>query len=218
MADFPSLYWKIIYGWTAVSLAIFAALGAWGLVGFTLSYGVIFGGTMAEAHPMARAVLRSAGRNGPVFFLALAAAWSCLEELWCNGFGCVLAIHSLWADLVFVGAVFTAWLASWRFVLARRYRFRSGEAIILGSLVGVFFELVLPGHFFTQPLGALLLAPLDILVYRGLFLLPMSIIDFSGARETPVKYVAALAVPIAAAGAVAVVVFIVFSLIGAPLI
>lgn len=217
MADVISTFWKLVYIWTAVSLALFAVIGGWQLIGFVITYALVFGGMVAAVHPITRAGLRRKGRTGPLPFLLVAVAWSCFEELWCNAFGCKLAISVLWADLVFVSAVFTAWLATWYFVLARRFRFTSGQAIIMGSLMGAFFEVVLPGHLFSQPLAALLITPLAILIYRTLFVVPFAMMEFTGTRETPLKYAAAIVLPVVAAGAAAVVVFIVFTLVGAPL-
>ena len=106
-----------------------------------------------------------------------------------------MALPVLWKDVVFCAAVWLPWFLSWRLFLSKRYRFTEKEALFLAASSGLLYELVGSGALFANPAGLLLAAPLDIVVYAALFMLPMQLVDFTGERAGPAKYVVAPVLP-----------------------
>jgi hypothetical protein len=128
-------------------------------------------------------------------FVLLAVGISALEEVWCFALGNKVALPVLWKDVAFCAAVWLPWFLAWRLFLSGRYRFSEKEALLLAASSGLLYELVGKWAFFANPAGLLLVVPLDIVVYAALFVLPMQLLDFTGERTGPAKYLVSTVLP-----------------------
>lgn len=161
--------------------------------------------------------MRSRGLGGFAGFVATVLVVSVAEESLCSAFGCTLAVANLWVDLIFVPTLWLAWLTAWYFLIARRHTFESDEALLVAAAAGVLFEIVGNGAGLANPVIALLSAPGVAVVSAAICVLPMSLIERTGTRDTRAKYPIAFFVPYLAALPAAVALFMLLSSAGVRL-
>jgi hypothetical protein len=187
--------WCIVGAWFFASLAVFMLIGAWSVATFALTFGLLFGALGWKCRRLVRPAMARLRLDNLAGFILLALGISALEEVWCFSFGNKVALPVLWMDVAFCAAVWLPWFLAWRLFLSKRYHFGEKEALLLAASTGLLYELVGSGAIFRYPAGLLLMAPLDIVVYAAIFVLPMQLIDFTGTRTGPGKYLVAPILP-----------------------
>lgn len=211
------LAWRAVFAAFAVELILIAIAGVWSLLAFAVFWGVGVGALGYHYRDAFARGMRSAGLAGFTGFAATVLVVSVAEESLCASLGCTLAVADLWVDLIFVPILWLAWLTAWYFLIARRYRFEPDEALLVAAAAGVLFEIVGNGRVLADPFIALLSVPGAIVVYAAICVLPMSLIEWTGARDTRAKYPIAFFLPYLAALLAAVALFILLSSAGVPL-
>lgn len=206
--------WRFVLGWFIFSLLVFIILQEVPLVLFSLSFGLGFGALAWKFRRRVRPWFRGHRLGGFWPFILFAIVISMMEELWCWLLGGTLAHPVLLVDLIFVSFIWTAWFGTWYLFLSRKYKWREGEALLTASTTGILFEYLSTLYIFRAPLGVLIIAPLAIMVYAAIFVLPMQLMPFTGQRETRLKYAAAILLPYLAAIPLAIIAAILFSLVG----
>lgn len=191
--------------------------GNWSVGLFGLTYVLAYGGPIYVFRKPLRSLLKRLPGPAVVKFFGLAMLVSALEEVWCYMTGNQVALPVLWEDVVFCSTGWLGWYGTWYFFLSKRYRFEENEALILAGLTGLFYELAGKSVILSNPLGVILFAPVLIMVYVALFLLPMQLIELTGTRESLWKYPVAVIVPYLLSIPLALIVFLIFSLAGLPL-
>lgn len=86
------------------------------------------------------------------------------------------------------------WFATWYLYIAKRYAFSEKEALLTGALVGVLYECVSSGAIFGNPF-AVLMAPLVVVIYAAMFVLPLQLVDLQGKDESRWKYLVGVLLP-----------------------
>jgi hypothetical protein len=187
--------WAVLLAWFLAAVAIFLLIGAWSVGAHALSFGMLFGGLGWKYRRYVRPAMARLRLDNLAGFVILALGISALEEVWCFALGNKVALPVLWMDVAFCAAVWLPWFLAWRLFLSKRYRFSGKEALLLAASTGLLYELVGSGAIFANPAGLLVMVPLDIVVYAAIFVLPMQLIDFSGERAGPAKYLGAPILP-----------------------
>ncbi|MCI4368831.1 MAG: hypothetical protein L3K09_04635, partial [Thermoplasmata archaeon] len=164
--------WQLLLVGFALSVAIFALAGSWGVVAFSVGWCGGFGGLFYLGRRRFAALVPRLRFDRWPGFVVLCVAVTCTEESFAWATGARLAQPILWVDLIWVCAGWTVWLLAWRQYLARQFTFSEKEALLAGGLVGVLFEQAGAGLFLRAPLEALILVPVETIVYSSIFLLP----------------------------------------------
>jgi hypothetical protein len=180
--------------WFLSVIAIFLLSGGWSVPAFGLSFGLLFGGVAWRYRGRVRPFMARLHLDNFAGFVMLAVSVSAVEETWCWALGNRIAMPVLWKDIAFCSLVWLPWFAAWYFFLSKRFAFREKEALLLAASAGILYELVGSGVILS-PAGLLLAVPLDIVVYAAIFIVPMQLIDFSGTRTGPAKYIVAPVLP-----------------------
>jgi len=201
--------WLAILAWFGAVIAIFAIVQNWSMVSFALLFGIGFGALCWVIRSRIRPAFERLGLANFGGFAILAIAISSGEEVLCWALGNRIANPVLWKDLVIVNGSWIVWYATWYFILAKRYAYKEKEALFLAASTGILYEYVSSGTFLTNPAGILLGAPLAIVVYAALFIIPMQLVDFWGKDEAAIKYVASPFLPYMLSFAVALPIAIV---------
>jgi hypothetical protein len=186
--------WIVVVAWAAVELVIFCMVKDWPLVGFTVLFGFVFGLAAWHYRKKVRPAFKRVGLDNLAGFLLLAFLMSVFEEVLCYGLGNHVANKILWADLIQVGVSWLFWFASWYLYIAKHYKFSEKEALLVGASVGILFETVSSGAIFGNPFS-LLMAPLAIIIYAGIFVLPLQFIDLKGTSDSSWKYPVGIILP-----------------------
>lgn len=189
------LVWLAILVWATADLVIFALVGNWNLIAFTVLFGLVFGYVSWTVRVKFRTVLKKAGFDNLPIFLLLAFVIGVFEELVCWGLGNRIANPILWEDLVQVCVTWLFWFATWYLFLARRFHYSEKEALLLGASVGILYEGVSSLSIFTSPLLVILMAPLALVIYAAIFLLPLQLIDLKGTDRSLWRYPAGIFLP-----------------------
>jgi hypothetical protein len=187
--------WRAVLVWAAVDLAIMALVQRWGLVWFGLLFGLAFGGISWRVRGRLRPALERLGLANLTGFLLLALAISAFEEGLCWALGNATANPILWADLIQVCVGWSFWFATWYLYLGRRFAYSERESLLLGASVGVLFEGVSSGFVFVSPLLVVLGAPLVLVIYAAVFVLPLQLIDRTGSDRSRWRYPVAVFLP-----------------------
>ena len=209
--------WKIMLIWFIIVIFILAIARQWGVVIFGLTYGIVFGGLAYYYRHTIRQSFMRMGLFNYRGFLLLSIIVSVTEETYCYLLGNRIANPVLWKDLVLVTALWTVWFGTWYFYLSKKYTFSEKEALMTAAATGVFYEYIGPGYFFQNPAGIVLSIPLAVVVYAAIFILPMQLIEFTGTRNTSMKYAEGIVLPFILTMPVAVVLWVLFLLAGHPL-
>lgn len=181
--------------WFVLSIAILSFSHDWSEVTFSASFGVIYGGLVyLYRQKISDALESSKMKNFPVY-LAVCILVSVFEELYVYGLGNRIAVPNIWQDILIVPGEWLVWFATWYLFTAGKFKFTPGEALFAAGLEGVMFELVGNGMILSNPIGFLVSAPLTIVVYAAIFILPMQFINFTGNIESLWKYPVAVIVP-----------------------
>ncbi len=205
--------WLVILAWFGAVVVIFAIAHNWALVSFALIFGLGFGGLFWAARSRIRPVFEKLGMANFAGFALLAIGVSTFEEVLCWALGNRIANPVLWKDLVLVNGTWLVWYACWYFILAKRYAYQEIEALLLAASAGILYEHVSSGTILANPAGIVIGAPLAIVVYAALFILPMQLVDFQGEDEAGIKYIASLFLPYLLSFAVALPLAILLSAI-----
>lgn len=207
----------LLLAWFLAATAILLITGSQGTALFGLSFVLVYGGVVYLCHHRIRDWLRRLPGPAAGKFFTLAFCVSAAEEIYCYLSGNHLALPVLWADVLFCSLTWLAWYGTWYFFLSKRYRFGETEALLTAGAIGLLYEGVSSGAILANPAGVLLLAPLPVLVYATLFLLPMQLIDFTGQRENIWKYPVSVVGPYLLSLPIALTLYFFFGLIGLPL-
>jgi hypothetical protein len=187
--------WKALLLWAAVDLIIFAIVQSLNLIAFTVLFGLVFGYVSWTVRGRLRPALKKAGLHNFVVFLLLAFVIGVFEELVCWGLGNRIANPVVWADLLQVCVPWLFWFATWYLFLAKRFAYSEKEALLLGASVGILYEGVSSLSIFVSPLLVVLMAPLAVVIYAAIFLLPLQLIDLKGTDGSLWKYPAGVFLP-----------------------
>ena len=187
--------WKALMVWAAVDLIIFAIVQSWNLIAFAVLFGLVFGYVSWTFRGRLRPALKKAGLDNFAVFLLLAFVIGVFEELVCWGLGNRIANPILWADLIQVCVSWLFWFATWHLFLAKRFAYSEKEALLLGASVGILYEGVSSLNIFISPLLVLLMAPLAVVIYAAIFLLPLQLIDLKGTDRSLWRYPAGIFLP-----------------------
>lgn len=208
-----SLACKALIAWFAVVVLLFAVLGDWSLVIFAAGFGAVIGGLEYRYRRSIRPLAARLGLNNYAGFLVLSIAISTFEETFCYLTGNHIAYPVLWIDLILVSVMWTVWFGTWYFYLSKRYAFSEKEALLLAGSVGIFYEFVGTGAFLSNPIGIMMITPLAIVIYAAIFVWPMQLIDFSGKNNSWIKYPVSILLPFILTFPVAIVLYVIFSLL-----
>jgi len=189
------LVWKALMAWAAVDLIIFAIVQSWNLIAFSVLFGLVFGYVSWTFRDRLRLALKQAGLDNFAVFLILAFVIGVFEELVCWGLGNRIANPILWADLIQVCVSWLFWFATWHLFLAKRFAYSEKEALLLGASVGILYEGVSSLNIFISPLLVLLMAPLAVVIYAAIFLLPLQLIDLKGTDRSLWRFPAGIFLP-----------------------
>lgn len=211
--DTWSRAWLVILAWFGAVVVIFAIARNWAMVSFALVFGLGFGGLFWAVRSGIRPAFEKLGLANFAGFALLAVAISTFEEVLCWALGNRIANPVLWKDLVLVNGTWLVWYACWYFILAKRYAYQEKEALLLAASTGILYEYVSSGTFLANPAGIILGAPLAIVVYAALFIIPMQLVDFRGKDEYAIKYIASPFLPYVLSFAAALPLAIVISIV-----
>lgn len=186
--------WIVVLVWLAVELVIFCIVQSWNMVAFTIVFGVAFGGIAWNFRSRIRPAFKRLRLDNIVGFLLLALVISAFEEVLCFGLGNRIANRILWADLVQVCGTWLFWFAAWYLYIGKRYAFSEKEALLVGASVGILYETVSSMTVFANPL-VLLMFPMVVIIYAGIFVLPLQLIDLKGKDDSAWKYPVGILLP-----------------------
>jgi hypothetical protein len=205
--------WLVVLAWFGVVVAIFSLAQNWAMVSFALIFGVGFGAIAWVIRSKIRPAFERLGLANFGGFAILAVAISSGEEVLCWALGNRIANPVLWKDLVLVNGIWLVWYASWYFILSKKFAYKEKEALLLAAGTGILYEYVSSSAIWTNPAGILLGAPLAVVIYAALFILPMQLVDFMGKDEKPLKYAASPFLPYILSFAVALPLVLLFSVV-----
>ena len=206
--------WKIILLWFAVVIIIFCIAGEWSVAVFGVTYGLGFGGITYKYRRRIKPFLKNVHLDNFGGFLFIAVTVTITEEVYCYALGNQIAHPVLWVDLILVTVVWLVWFSTWYFWLSKWYSFEEKEVLLVAGSTGIFYEFVGTGEIFRNPLGIFLAAPLAVVVYAAIFVLPMQVITFTGKNTRRMKWVVGGVLPFALTIPVALVLYLVLSLFG----
>lgn len=208
------LAWKVMLSWFAAVMIILSIAGEWSVVVFGVTYGLVFGGVAYKNRKKVKSFFEKVGLDNYKGFLFLTVIITVTEEVYCYVLGNQIAHPVLWVDLILVTVMWSVWFGTWYFFLSKRYYFEEREALMVAAFTGVFYEFVGTGAFLENPFGVVLAVPLAVIVYAALFVLPMQLIPFTGENASKTKYVVGVVLPFVLTLPVALVLYLVFSIIG----
>ena len=184
---------------------------------FAFVWGACVGWLSFEYRQEYAKALKSVGLAGYPAFAATVIAVSIAEECLCALFGCTLAVPTLWADLIFVVSIWLAWLSTFYFYIALRYKFDYDEVLLVAAVAGLLFEIVTKPSALASPLIAFIAAGPVIMVCARITALPLGLVEWKGHRDGWMKYPIAFFVPFMASAVALIPVFIFLTAIRAPL-
>jgi hypothetical protein len=189
------LTWKIIAALFAFSMLALSIERAWNIVSYSVTFGVAYGGTVYLLRGKIRSFFSGIGRIRYPAFLALSLVVSVSEEVYVYILGNHVAIPNIWLDIIIVPLEWAVWFSGWYYLISRKYRFTEGQALLAAGLAGILFEYSGKGFLAFNPLAMLIFFPTAIVIYSAIFILPMQSIQFTGRRETWLKYPIGVFVP-----------------------
>lgn len=213
----PERAWRIMLAWFIAVIAILSIAGAWPVAVFGATYGLLFGGFAYRHRKRVRPFFQRIGLDSYPGFLLLSIVITVTEETYCFVLGNETAHPVLWIDLVLVTGMWTAWFGTWYFYLSRKYAYTEKEALMTAAFTGLLYEFVGTGEILANPLGIFIAAPLAVIVYAAIFVLPMQLIDFTGKNESRLKYPVGVILPFILTVPVAIALYIIFSIFQIPL-
>ncbi|MBU7017294.1 MAG: hypothetical protein HXS44_07270 [Theionarchaea archaeon] len=206
--------WKIILLWFAVVVTILCIAREWSVAVFGVTYGLGFGGITYKYRRKIKPFLEKVHLNNFGGFLFIAVTVTITEEVYCYALGNQIAHPVLWVDLILVTVMWLVWFSTWYFWLSKWYSFEEKEVLLVAGSTGISYEFVGTGEIFRNPLGIFLAAPLAVVVYAAIFVLPMQVITFTGENTRRMKLVAGVLLPFVLTIPVALVLYLVLSLFG----
>jgi hypothetical protein len=206
------LAWKLILVWFALVIVIFAIAGGWSLIVFAIGFGIILGGVFYRYRRYVRPFFHRLRLDNYAGFFLLSLVVTVVEETLCYLAGNRIAYPVLWIDLIMVFGMWAVWFGTWYFYLSKKYAFQEKEALMIASVTGIMYEYLSSGMF-PNPLALLILTPLAVVVYAGIFVLPMQLIDFTGTDNRLRKYLVSIVLPYILTIPVAVAIYIILSLL-----
>jgi hypothetical protein len=213
------LTWKLLLAWFALSLGIFAVAGSIRIVEYEVVFVGLFGSLALLLRRSVRPALRRVKLDNVWEFAMLAVLVSSLEELvvYAVGGSGALAQSTLGVDLLWVDVIWLGWMLPWYLWLASRYAFSSQEALLVGGTAGILFEVLLSRIFVEGPVIILLWIPLVWVTYSVVLLLPLELTTFKAPPSTARRWLAGVAIPWVSATCVALLLWLILSVVGIPL-
>lgn len=202
--------------WFVAVIVILCIAGEWSVVVFGVTYGLGFGGIAYRYRRKARPCFERVRLNNYIGFLLLTVGITVTEEAYCYALGNRIAHPVLWVDFILVTVMWSVWFSTWYFFLSRRYYFEEKEALMVAAFAGVFYEFLGTGEVLRNPFGVILAVPLAVVIYAALFVLPMQLIRFTGERTGRMKYVVGVLLPFLLTLPVALILYILLSVVGVP--
>ena len=200
--------------WFLLVMVILCIAGEWSVVGFGVTYGLGLGGIAYKYRRKVRPFFERVRLNNYRGFLLLTVGITITEEVYCWALGNQIAHPVLWVDLILVTVMWSVWFSTWYFFLSKRYYFEEKEALMVAAFSGVFYEYLGTGEVLRNPFGVILAVPLAVVVYAALFVLPMQLIQFTGEYTGRTKYVVGVVLPFLLTLPVALILYIVLSVVG----
>ena len=182
----------------------------WGTVYFLVIFGCIYGGLVSVFRERISNSFAHLKRMRFPVFLILAAAVSVAEEICVYSLGNRIAVPDIWRDIIIVPGEWSVWFAAWYLIIARKFRFTQGQALLAAGVSGILFEYIGTGLFLSNPVGLLLYAPLTIITYAAIFVLPLQAMDFTGMSESRWKYPVSIFLPYVLSIPAALILYAVF--------
>ncbi len=189
------LIWKIIAALFVFSMLVMAIERSWSIIAYSVTYGVIYGGTVYLLRGKIRSFFSGIGRTRYPLFLILSLVVSVSEEVYVYILGNHIAIPNIWLDIIIVPLEWAAWFSGWYYLISRKYKFTEGQALLAAGLAGILFEYSGEGFLAFNPLAMLIFFPTAIVIYSAIFILPMQLIQFTGEKETWLKFPIGVFVP-----------------------
>jgi hypothetical protein len=189
--------YKVVLVWSTISIGIFLLLKEYGLVAYVVVFVGLFGVIAYRQRIELGRFLRRIGFAHPLFFSLLVIGLVLFEEYLAYvlaGPEGVMYPEHLSINMVLIATFWLAWLLSWKWYIAPKYHFTEREAIMTAGFAGIMYEIIGPMHFLDAA-SWLLIAPLSILIYAAVAILPMQLIDFSGQQVSKYKYLIATVIP-----------------------
>lgn len=187
--------WKIILSWFCIVCILFLLTGNSSIAIFGLTYGIGFAALSLFFKERIKDFLSRQGFRTAFGFFALALLATIFEESYCFFLGNKIAHPNLLIDILFVYTIWLGWFGAWYFFLSKKYKFNEKEALFAAGLSGIMYEYAGKPEFLANPTGILIVAPLAIVIYATLFIIPMQAIDFTGKEDGWTKYIAAMLLP-----------------------
>ncbi|HUL62076.1 MAG TPA: hypothetical protein VLT35_03355 [Methanocella sp.] len=201
--------------WFMAVVAVFFLAGNRSAAVFAFLFTAVYGGVCYRYRDRIRSILASVPVSKALMFFIVAFAVTAAEETFCFLTGNRIALPVLWADILFCGLVWSGWFGTWYFYLSKTYRFGETEALLVAGLSGLLYEGA--GPVLASPPSALpilLIAPFLSLVYSAIFLVPMQLIRFTGAKDSAWKYPVSVVLPFLVSVPITLALFIVFRVTG----
>jgi len=190
--------WKIILAWFVLVMAVLALAGDLRVPLFGITFGLVFGGICWMRRAWIREFIGKSRLDGFRAFIAVALLISAFEEAYCYLLGNHIAYPDIFIDIPLVLSAWLPWFCLWYFYFSKKYAFSEKEALFTAACTGVLFEFVGSLAIIQNPFS-IMAAPLAIVVYAAIFVVPMQFIEFSGKEGSWIKYPVAIILPYLAA-------------------
>lgn len=182
----------ILYG---VSTVVLTAAKLWSMVAFSITFGAIYGGLVSYHSVRIRDFFRERSLNTYPVFLLLAILVSVCEEAYVHILGNSVAVSNIWLDMIIVPGEWSVWFTAWYFLMSRRYFFNGSQVLLIAGLSGLLYEYLGNLYFLANPLGFMVEVPTTVVIYASIFVLPMQLMNFTGDRDSWIKYPAGIFLP-----------------------
>lgn len=176
-------------------MAILFLEKSWDILIYSLTYVLVYGSLIFYFRQRIRSTFSKISKWKFPVFIAIGLLVSIFEEIYVYSLGNKIAVSSIWLDIVVVPLEWAAWFATWYLLISRRYHFTESQALLTAGLTGILFEFSGKGFLVSDPLAIIVFFPSAIFVYAAIFILPMQLIDFTGSRNSWVKYPIGIFVP-----------------------
>ncbi len=211
-------YWRFIFAWFVLSIAVLASIGSWSSVYFAIVWCVVFGGASWLFRERIRDIIKGSLIDNIVGFSIIVIIISSVEEYLVYILGGTLAQPVLWVDLVFIDATWLTWLVMWKLWVSRKFAFSPPEAVLYSAFTGVLYEIFVSGAFLHNPFSIFIELPVVWIVYSVIVFIPITMIDFRGKSHGVIAGIEAVLVPFLISEAVAASLWVLLGVLKAPLV
>ena len=205
--------------WASISLLISVLVKSYGLVAYVVVFVGLFGGVFIRYRSHIVGWLRNAGWSSTPKYVLLISIITLIEEwlvLVLAGRAGLMYPGHFGVNMLLVLSFLVPWLLTWKLYLLKQYRYSKNEAIMTAGLAGVMYEVLNPARM-MNPAAWLMLTPLSILIYAVVAYLPLQVIEYSGRKQSRIKYLVSVLLLFVVSWGPALLVFMALSVFGVSL-